>query len=112
VSTPAIVRTITPYLVGWVLSLPLTGWILTQLDVPAGDARESLTRAVPIVLGAVYYVVAHWLERAIDPRFGVLLGSTSQPAYSPSAVQHAPVTTVPADAVPDVPDTVPDDAGE
>lgn len=117
---PAIVRTVVPYVVGWLLSLGLTVRILALLGVSDADARAALTKAVPVVLGAVYYVVVRWLERNVDPRFGVLLGSTAQPAYTPPVAEQSATTVpiVPSDPAMTVdvvpvdaePDTVPLDA--
>lgn len=108
-SAPAIIRTITPYLVAWIISLPLTGPILDIVGITDADAVSALTKAIPVVLGAGLYAVVHWLETRVNPRFGVLLGSTRQPTYTPPAGQQP--DTVPADAVPDVPNVVPADAG-
>ena len=70
---PALVRTIVPLVVGW-----LAVWVAQTLgmDLPLGDATEALT----VILSAVYYAVAHALER-LNPAFSVLLGSTTQPRY-------------------------------
>lgn len=92
---PAIVRTVVPFIIATLLSLPLTRHVLELLDVTDGDARAALTKALPVVIGAVYYVVVRWLERNVDPRFGVLLGSTAQPTYSAPVAEQKAAELVP-----------------
>lgn len=92
---PAIVRTVVPFVIATLLSLPLTRHVLELLDVTDGDARTALAKALPVVIGAVYYVVVRWLERNVDPRFGVLLGSTAQPTYSAPVAELKAAELVP-----------------
>ena len=72
------IRTITPYLVGWLLTAAL--WIARPLglDLPEG-AAEYLTGTLPILLGSIYYLAARKLEARWP---GVpWLGSRTQPIY-------------------------------
>ena len=74
----ATIRTVTPYLVGWLLTAAL--WIVRPLglDLPEG-AAEYLTGTLPILLGSIYYMAARKLEARWP---GVpWLGSRSQPTY-------------------------------
>jgi hypothetical protein len=71
----SLIRTITPALVGAVLS-----WLaLYGLDLPGGD-REAVTAAVTGILVVVYYAVVRALETRW-PKLGVLLGVPSAPKY-------------------------------
>ena len=79
------IRTITPYLVGWILSglIWLTGvlaaWVGVEFTIP-GWLEGRLTDLLPIVLGTAYYLIARkWLE----PRWPNIawLGSKQQPFY-------------------------------
>ena len=72
------IRTITPYLVGWLIAAAL--WIARPLglDLPEG-AAEYLTGTLPILLGSIYYMAARKLEARWP---GVpWLGSRTQPVY-------------------------------
>ena len=72
------IRTIVPYLVGWLIAAAL--WIVRPLglDLPEG-AAEYLTGTLPILLGSIYYMAARKLEARWP---GVpWLGSRTQPVY-------------------------------
>jgi hypothetical protein len=87
------IRTITPYLVGWLIAAAL--WIARPLglDLPEG-AAEYLTGTLPILLGSIYYMAARKLEARWP---GVpWLGSRTQPVYPRRAADD--------DYYPDLPD--------
>lgn len=69
------IRTITPYIAGAIL-----GYLTTQfgLEVPE-DLEIEITAALTTLFGAIYYVVARYLETKF-PRFSLLL-SNKQPTY-------------------------------
>ena len=88
------IRTITPYLVGWLIAAAL--WIARPLglDLPEG-AAEYLTGTLPILLGSIYYMAARKLEARWP---GVpWLGSRTQPVYPRRAADDD-------DGHPDAPD--------
>ena len=74
----ATIRTVTPYLVGWLLTAAL--WIVRPLGLDLPDATSDyLAGVLPLVLGSAYYVAARRLEARWP---GVpWLGSRSQPTY-------------------------------
>lgn len=69
----SVVRTAVPFLVGWLLAVP----VIAQLGVDA----EQVTNLVQFVVTTAYYVVFRWLETHVDVRFGWLLGLAKPPAY-------------------------------
>lgn len=84
----AIIRTVSPYIVGWLLSGLI--WLLTVvgLDITLPPTVETwLTSVVPFVLGSLYYILAKWLER----KFPTIpwLGSTKKPLYTEPGVNVA-----------------------
>ena len=76
------IRTITPYLVGWLIAAAL--WIARPLGLDLPDATSDyLAGVLPLVLGSAYYVAARRLEARWP---GVpWLGSRSQPTYGQQA---------------------------
>ena len=83
----ATIRTVTPYLVGWLLTAAL--WIARPLglDLPEG-AAEYLTGTLPILLGSIYYMAARKLEARWP---GVpWLGSRTQPVYPRRGLNDQP----------------------
>lgn len=81
----AIIRTVSPYIVGWLLSglLWLVGVVGLDITLPEG-VEGALTQAVPWVLGTAYYALARYVLEKRWP--GVpWLGSTRQPLYTPPA---------------------------
>ena len=81
------IRTITPYLVGWLIAAAL--WIARPLglDLPEG-AAEYLTGTLPILLGSIYYMAARKLEARWP---GVpWLGSRTQPVYPRRGLNDQP----------------------
>ena len=78
----ATIRTVTPYLVGWLLTAAL--WIVRPLGLDLPDATSDyLAGVLPLVLGSAYYVAARRLEARWP---GVpWLGSRSQPTYGQQA---------------------------
>lgn len=72
---PAVVRTIVPFIVGWIAS------VLLLINVTLTDAqRDSLSGLITLILGALYYIAVRWLEQRF-PQLGWLIGSTKQPTY-------------------------------
>ena len=70
----SVIRTVVPYVVGYLVAL-LVGW---GIEVPT-EVQAWLTETLTLVLGTAYYVAARWLEE-----HGVtwpLLGSTQRPVY-------------------------------
>ena len=78
----ATIRTVTPYLVGWLIAAAL--WIVRPLGLDLPDATSDyLAGVLPLVLGSAYYVAARRLEARWP---GVpWLGSRSQPTYGQQA---------------------------
>lgn len=74
----SLVRTITP----WVVGLVIAGLTKIGLDLP----NEAVEMAVTLVISAIYYVGARYLETHADSRFGWLLGLPNAPVY-PEAPQ-------------------------
>lgn len=72
----SIVRTVVPYMVGWIVSL-LT---MLTITVPA-SMQVSLTNMITFVVGTVWYIVVRLLEKKW-PALGFLLGIPSQPTYN------------------------------
>lgn len=68
---PALIRTVTNFIVAWLLSIP----IINGLNVDE-TMWQALTTAV---VGAVYYAIVHWAELHISPKFSLLLASNKQP---------------------------------
>lgn len=95
---PAVIRTIVPSVVGFVLAF------LASHNIHVGtDVQEYLTAGLTVALGGLYYIVAAALQSRW-PLAGLLLGSTARPTYTgrhrkPSALDPATAT----------PDTTPDD---
>lgn len=71
----SIIRTVTPLIVGWLLS------VLALINVEVTpDTRASLIGLVTAVLSALYYIVVRWAEQRW-PGLGWLLGKPVQPVY-------------------------------
>lgn len=85
-TTPSIVRTVTPVVVGYVLTYLLgveTGWLrdlATSFGLTEDSISTGLTLTVASILTSVYYAVVRWLEGNF-PQAGVLLGMARQPVY-------------------------------
>ena len=78
-----IIRTVSPYIVGWLMS-GLT-WLVTVigLDIEIPESVEpALWQAIPWVLGTIYYVLARYV---LEKRWPTVpwLGSRKQPLYTP-----------------------------
>lgn len=72
----ALVRTITPMIVGFILAF------LASHNIHASaEFTQNLTGLLTVVLGGAYYVVAHMLQSRW-PLAGLLLGSTARPTYT------------------------------
>lgn len=73
---PALVRTIVPMIVGFVLAF------LASHNIHASaEFAQNLTGLLTVILGAAYYAVAHLLQSRW-PLAGLLLGSTARPTYT------------------------------
>ena len=68
----ALIRTVTNFIVAWLISIPLVNAI--------GVDETTWQLLVTAVVGAVYYAVVHWLELHVSPKFSLLLASNKQPA--------------------------------
>ena len=78
----AIIRTLTPMLVGWIVAGLV--WALTPLGVVIPESFAGwLETAVPVVLAALYFLLA----KALEKRWPSVpwLGSTRRPLYTPPA---------------------------
>ena len=71
----SIIRTVTPIIVGWLLSVLL----LINVTVTP-ETRLAITNLIGAVLSALYYIVVRWLEQKY-PGLGWLLGKPVQPTY-------------------------------
>lgn len=72
----SVVRSVVPYLVGGALS-----WV-TSLGLEIDPQFEgSLTAALTLFFGTVYYIVVRALEVYVAPKFGWLLGLAKTPIY-------------------------------
>jgi hypothetical protein len=80
----SLVRTLVPFVVGWLLSLPLAGPVLDALDVSGDQARGKLAAALTVLLGAAWYALARLIEHRW-PKAGVLLGVPTSPVYPTQA---------------------------
>lgn len=68
----ALVRTVTNFIVAWLLSIPF----INTMNIDGA----MWTALVTAVVGAVYYALVHWAELNISPKFSLLLASNKQPA--------------------------------
>ena len=73
-STPSIVRTIVPVVVGAIVSYLATLGVTLQEDVMA-----ALSVIITAAATAIYYIVVRWLEQKF-PKLGILLGYAAVPA--------------------------------
>ncbi len=64
------IRTITPMLVGW---------LVTALALPE-TTTQQLEGALFVIISGAYYVVARWVEERF-PKAGWLLGYNAEPVY-------------------------------
>ena len=70
-----IVKTIVPFVVGWVVSV-LT---VAGLNVPP-EFTADLSNLLTLLVGAGYYVLVVFLTK-LSPVFEILLGSPKKPEY-------------------------------
>lgn len=83
---PAIIRTVTNFIVAWIVSQP----VVNLLDV---DDSVFVT-LVTAVVGVVYYGIVRFLESKVSPKFSLLLASNKQPAaYATDADTTGTITT-------------------
>jgi hypothetical protein len=92
----ALVRTVTPYVVGFLVVA------LVRLGIEFDDA--TLTNAVTVGVGSVYYAVLKVLETRY-PALGVLLGRATPPIYGEQLLELE--AAMPANVASPAPDVVP-----
>lgn len=72
----SLVRTYAP----WIVSL-IVGW-LTSFGIPLdSELAPTISAAVFLGAGALYYLVVRLLETYVSPKFGWLLGLAKPPVY-------------------------------
>ncbi|MBI1757967.1 MAG: hypothetical protein HYR62_01845 [Actinobacteria bacterium] len=76
----SVIRTWSPMLAGWLLSLPVAPLLLRIVGVEGDRAAEVIGGAVTVLLGWVWYLAVRTCEQRW-PRLGVLLGVSAQPTY-------------------------------
>lgn len=72
----SLIRTYVPIIVG-----ALVAWLATIDLAIAAEAQAGLVVFLTALLQGAYYTVIRLLERKF-PKLGLLLGSTSKPAYA------------------------------
>lgn len=72
----AVIRTLIPIVVGWVVALLVSAGIHIDTDLAAG-----LIVSLSTLVASLYYIGVAWLERKW-PWFGWLLGVARNPVYS------------------------------
>ena len=78
-STPSIVRTVVPVIVGAIASYLVTLGVTLPDDVTA-----ALSVIVMAAATSVYYIIVRWLEQKF-PKLGILIGWAAVPAgYIPA----------------------------
>lgn len=80
----AIIRTVIPILVGWVVALLATASIPVDASIQAG-----LILSLSTLVSSLYYILVAWLERKWA-WFGWLLGVARNPVYE---AKHRAVVT-------------------
>jgi len=74
----AIVRTVIPILIGWLVGL------LAAINIPVdAEVQAGLIVSLSTLTASLYYVTVAWLERRW-PWFGWLLGVARNPVYPPA----------------------------
>ena len=91
----SLTRTIVPFVVGYLLSIPVVAH--------SGLTADQVTGPATVALGSGYYLAARLLEQYVRPRFGWLLGYAKAPAY---AVKSSGAHTVAAVSGPFHPDAL------
>lgn len=72
----SLVRTVTPIIVGWVVSL------LVSAGIPVDDEfRGAIEGLVTAGAAAAWYAIVRLLETYVTPKFGWLLGLAKAPEY-------------------------------
>lgn len=74
------IRTVVPWVVGYLLSIPLVVRVFDLLGVSQADRNDWTARGLTVVIAALYYLVARFLEQH-KAVFGWLLGIAKQPQY-------------------------------
>ena len=92
----AVIRTIVPTFVGALVAFLASH----SIDVDA-TTQQSLAALGVAVVTAVYYALATWLERNVNPNFGWMLGAP-----------HAPTYSTPPSTLPETGDIQPDDPSQ
>lgn len=72
----SVIRTVTPMLVGFVVTL------LASFNIE-GDAefKANLFATMQLIVSGLYYVIVRWIESKY-PKFGILLGVAKAPEYT------------------------------
>lgn len=79
----SLIRTVTPLIAGWLLSLPIAPALISLLGMsgdPTAD-KARVTGLVTAALSAAYYTAVRLLEQKY-PKLGALLGRAVQPVYA------------------------------
>lgn len=75
----AVIRTVIPIIIGWVVGL------LAAINIPVDpEIQAGLILSVSTLTASLYYVAVAWLERKWA-WFGWLLGVARNPIYAPPA---------------------------
>lgn len=95
----AIIRTIVPTFVG-----SLIAFLASHSIAVDAATQQSIAALGVAIITALYYALATWLERNVNPNFGWMLGAPHAPSYPTTT------TTTPADPVlPEEGDIQPED---
>jgi|SRR6478609_10462612 len=80
---PSIIRTVTSWIIGWVVTLLAVHFNITW------DPDPVIVQAVATVVGLIWYALFRILEEKVSPKFGWLLGLPGPPTYQ-APVQPPP----------------------
>ena len=72
----AVIRTVVPAAVGSAIA-----WGIEKGIEVSDDTQAQLSAALVTVCISLYYILATFLERKVNPAFGWLLGSPKTPTY-------------------------------
>lgn len=93
---PSIVRTVVPYIVGYLIYIVGALLLRAGVDVDLSGLSNFLEQVLIVGLSAVYYVIARWLERNRSSKWGWLLGTNQQPVYGGETHAVMPAAKAPA----------------
>lgn len=77
----AVIRTVVPAAVGSAIA-----WGVEKGVEVSDDTQTQLSAALVTVCISLYYILATFLERKVNPAFGWLLGSPKAPSYEHPAL--------------------------